>query len=443
MLYDEPYRPQFHFTAPRSWINDPNGLIYFDGEYHLMYQCNPGSREPHWDTEGLIAWWGHAVSTDLVHWEHLPLTSIHDGSGSGVVDVGNTAGFGSGDEDVLLAFHGRDVSYSRDRGRTWTAYEGNPVLPGRWDPHVFRHEPTGQWILVSFVDNPDRCLFYRSDDLRHWNPTSGYDGLHECPVLFELPVEGEAARKWVLHPASGEYRIGTFNGERFHEESCGARLDYGDFYAAHLWHGRSPGDGRTIQIAWMNEGAFPAEMPFNQQLTFPYEVTLRRLPEGLRVCRRPVREIAHLVDRVVTACDDVTLRPGENLLQGVEGDLYDLDIDADLEGTGRLVLTLRGERVVYDPAAETLQCGPRSAPLRLPSRRLRLRVLLDRASIEVFADHGQIAIAHCFFPEPGDRALALETQGGNARVRRLRVRSLRSAWRSRGESQSFAGTQWA
>jgi sucrose-6-phosphate hydrolase SacC (GH32 family) len=435
-LYDEPYRPQFHFTAPRNWINDPNGLIYYDGEYHLMYQYNRESRDPHWNTKGLSAWWGHAVSRDLMHWEHLPVTSIRDSSGSGVVDRGNTAGFGKGDEDVLVVFHSGNLSYSRDRGRTWTPYEGNPILPKHADPYVFRYAPTKQWILVSFLwpDKPNEFLFYSSSDLRNWTRVSTYDGkLHECPSMFELPVEGEATRKWIFHSGNGEYLIGTFDGERVHEEPGKFRLDYGDFYASQCWHGRPPGDERTIQIAWMINGSFPADMPFNQQLTFPCELTLRRLPEGLRVCRQPVREIARLYDRVVVARDNTTLRPGENLLETVDADLVDLEIDADLDETSRLVLTLRGERIVYDPAAAKLQCGSKSAPLKLPTRRIRLRVLLDWASIELFADQGQVALTHGFLPKQGNQALVLATEGGGARIHLLRVRSLHSAWRNPAE----------
>jgi len=431
--YGEQYRPQFHFTAPKNWINDPNGLIYYDGEYHLMYQYNREGRGPHWATKGLGAWWGHAVSTDLVHWKHLPVTSIHASSGSGVVDRGNTSGLGEGKEDVLVAFYGGWLSYSRDRGRTWTPYKGNPVLPKHADPYVFRHEPTKRWILVSFIwpDKPHEFLFYKSTNLRDWTRTSVYAGkLRECPSLFELPVEGEDARKWIFHSGNGEYVIGTFDGERVREEAGKFRLDWGDFYASQCWSGRPPGDDRTIQIAWMINGWFPG-MPFNQQLTFPCELTLRRLPEGLRVCRQPVREIARLYERVVVKRDDAVLKPGEDLLEGVEGELFDIELEADLKAPARLVLTLRGERIVYDAATGKLHCGPKSAPFKLRGGRFRLRALLDRASIELFAGQGQVALTRNVLPKPENRKLTLGIEGGTARVRRLRVRALRSAWRDR------------
>jgi len=431
--YEEPHRPQFHFTAPRNWINDPHGLIYYDGEYHLFYQYNPVSRNPHWVTKGLSAYWGHAVSRDLVHWEHLPVTPIRSGSGSGIVDYGNKGGLGEGDEDVFVVFWAGSLSYSRDRGRTWTHWDGNPFLPKHADPYVFRHEPTGQWVLISFIwpDKPDTFLFYRSGDLRHWTRTSVYDGkLHECPSMFELPVEGENERKWILHSGNGQYVIGSFDGERVHEDeqADAGRLDWGNFYASQCWHGSPPDDDRVIHIAWMLWNGFPSDLPCNQQLTFPCELTLRRLPEGLRICRQPVREIARLYDRVLVARDHVALEPGDNLLAGVEGELFDIEFVADLREAQTLDLTVRGERIRYDRKAGRLHCGDKSAPLELASGRLRLRVLVDSVSIEVFADQGQVAISHGFIPKPEDRAIAMEANGGAAHVRTIRVRSLRSAW---------------
>ena len=432
-MYREPHRPQFHFTAPRNWINDPNGLIYYDGEYHLFYQYNPMGRDAHWGTPGLSAYWGHAVSRDLVHWEHLPVTPIRSGSGSAIVDRGNTAGLGEGNEDVLVAFWAGSLSYSRDRGRSWTNWSGNPFLAKHADPYVFWYEPRKQWNLVSFIypDNPGQFLFYRSSDLRNWQRTSVYSGkLHECPSMFELPVEGEAGHKWVLHSGNGEYVLGGFDGERVQEdEGAGKlRLDWGDFYASQCWQGSPPGDNRVIHIAWLMWYGFPSDLPCNQQLTFPCELTLRRLPEGLRVCRQPVREIARLYDRELVARDHVLLLPGTNLLQGVAGDLLDIEFEADLQEANTLDLTVRGERITYDRKAARLHCGKKSAPLALPSGRLHLRVLVDRLSLEVFADQGQVAITHGFVPKPEDRTLALVVSASAARIQTIHVRSLRSAW---------------
>ena len=235
---------------------------------------------------------------------------------------------------------------------------------------------------------------------------------------------------WVLHSGNGEYVLGGFDGERVQEdEGAGKlRLDWGDFYASQCWQGSPPGDNRVIHIAWLMWYGFPSDLPCNQQLTFPCELTLRRLPEGLRVCRQPVREIARLYDRELIARDHVLLLPGTNLLQGVAGDLLDIEFEADLQEANTLDLTVRGERITYDRKAARLHCGKKSAPLALPSGRLHLRVLVDRLSLEVFADQGQVAITHGFVPKPEDRTLALVVSASAARIQTIHVRSLRSAW---------------
>lgn len=252
--YQEPFRPQFHFTPARNWMNDPNGMVFFDGEWHLFYQYNPeGDRWGHMS-------WGHAVSRDLVRWEHLPLAlPEEDGimifSGSAVVDWKNTSGFGAGDQPPLVAIYtghreGRQdqrLAYSRDRGRTWTKFAGNPVLDVKMadfrDPKVFWHEGTSRWVMTVALAAEKKVHFYASPNLKEWKyvgefgPAGSVDGLWECPDLFSLPVdrgEGESARKWVLivninpgGPAGGsgcQYFVGDFDGSRFTPEPLPASL---------------------------------------------------------------------------------------------------------------------------------------------------------------------------------------------------------------------------
>jgi fructan beta-fructosidase len=434
--FHERYRPQVHFTAAANWINDPNGLIYYKGEYHIFYQLNMNAREACWNT-GDKPRWGHAVSTDLLRWQHLPVTSIQSGSGSAVLDAGNTAGFGKGTEDVWVAFYRGCLSFSTDCGLTWTPYGGNPVLPKAADPYVFRHEPSGQWIMVTFIHpeaRRDFCI-YRSDDLRNWTLASVRKGeSHECPCLFELPVEGSDETRWILHGGNGEYRVGQFDGTDFTPESGRHRMDWGHFYASQIWTNTQQASGRTLQIAWMNGANFPPEMPFNQQLTFPCELTLRRLPEGLRVCRTPVREIETLHE-ATRHWSATVLVPGDNPLAGVEGDGFDLLIEARLAETSELWLTLQGLILRYIPAQQILCLGAHVdtheplavTPLRLPDDRLRLRVLVDRASIEVFADQGQVALTQNCFPPADNRSLSLTACGGPVHLDRLIVHTLASA----------------
>ncbi len=249
-LYREPFRPQFHFTPQRNWMNDPNGMVFYDGEWHLFYQYNPlGDRWGHMS-------WGHAVSRDLVRWEHLPLALAEaDGimifSGSAVVDWKNTSGFGADGKPPLVAIYtghreGRQdqrLAYSNDRGRTWTNYAGNPVLDVKMadfrDPKVFWHEGSSSWVMTVALAKEQKVHFYTSPDLKAWRyvgefgPAGAIDGLWECPDLFPLPVRGGGV-KWVLivninpgGPAGGsgcQYFVGEFDGATFTPDPLPAGL---------------------------------------------------------------------------------------------------------------------------------------------------------------------------------------------------------------------------
>ena len=240
--YRERYRPQFHFSPEMNWMNDPNGLVYYDGEYHLFYQHNPHGNE--W---GHMSW-GHAVSTDLVHWKHLPI-ALHDEygvmafSGCCVVDWNNTSGFGKNGQPPLVAVytgHGygnqtQDLAYSNDRGRTWTKFSGNPVLdlrnPNFRDPKVFWSKQSQQWVMLVSLAEEKKLQFYGSPDLKKWKWLSDFENAGvknkpnwECPDLFELPVENEKGKtKWVLEVdmgdgsvaggSGGEYFVGEFDGD--------------------------------------------------------------------------------------------------------------------------------------------------------------------------------------------------------------------------------------
>jgi sucrose-6-phosphate hydrolase SacC (GH32 family) len=248
---DEPFRPQFHFTPERNWLNDPNGLVYYAGEYHLFFQYNP------YGIAGVNKSWGHAVSRDLVRWEELPAPAalraangIEIFSGSAVIDWENTSGFGTGGEPPMVAIytgHGtvqdQRVAYSNDRGRTWTNYSGNPVINigsnDFRDPKVFWHEPTQKWVMVVALPGPRKIRIYSSSDLKTWaqqsefGPAGSLGGVWECPDLFTLPIEGEGgARKWVMTvsvsggaPAGGtgsQYFIGGFDGTTFTDDATQA-----------------------------------------------------------------------------------------------------------------------------------------------------------------------------------------------------------------------------
>ncbi|KAL4779013.1 glycosyl hydrolase [Aspergillus varians] len=323
MPYSEPYRPQFHFTPAQNWINDPNGLLYVNGTYHMFYQYNPGGTR-----HGAISW-GHATSEDLTHWDEQPIALRARGfpgeitemffSGSAVVDARNTSGFGVAGEGPMVAMYtsfypvnqtlpsgkeirenqqSQSIAYSLDEGQTWTTYdEVNPVIldpPAPYedqyqefrDPNIFWHEPTEKWVLVTVLAELHKLLFYTSDDLKSWSLTSEFGpynavgGVWECPSLFPLPVDGDEENvKWVavigLNPggppgtvgSGNQYILGQFNGTTFtpdpesiHENGTANWMDYGpDFYAA-LGYNGLPEYQRTV-VAWMNNWQYAGEIP--------------------------------------------------------------------------------------------------------------------------------------------------------------------------------------
>ena len=440
-LYRETWRPQFHFTAQTNWLNDPNGLVFYKGEYHLFFQHNPKG----------IKWgnmtWGHAVSTDLVHWTQLANAIVPDNlgtifSGSAVVDFGNTAGFQKGDEKALVCIYTsagkpftQSIAYSTDRGRTFAKYEKNPVLGhivgSNRDPKVVWHAPTKQWIMALFKDKND-FGFFSSPDLKVWTHLHDITatGCGECPDFFEMPVDGDRQRtRWVWTAANGQYLVGTFDGKKFTAQGGPHRVDWGgNFYAVQTFSDIPESDGRRIQITWMRGGKYP-DMPFNQQMSFPCVLTLNKDPaEGIRMCRMPVREIETLYAKE-HKWEGAALKPGENPLAGLSGDLFDICAELELGDAAEVGLKVRGEAVAYNVKDRKLSCLGKSAALDpAPGNRLALRVLVDRTSLEVFGNDGRVSMTSCFLPKPEERSLEIYAAGGAARIVSLKVYELRPAW---------------
>ncbi|MFQ6132034.1 MAG: GH32 C-terminal domain-containing protein [Armatimonadota bacterium] len=435
-LYAEKHRPQFHFSSRRGWNNDPNGLVYHKGEYHLFYQHNPYG----WKWGNMH--WGHAVSTDLVHWRELPIALYPHRfgdwcfSGSAVVDHRNTAGFKTGDEDVIVAAYtstgrGESIAYSNDRGRTFTDYDGNPVVKHRGrDPKVIWYEPGGHWVMAVYDerDGSRGIAFYSSPDLKDWQYQSRIEGYYECPELFELPVDGdENNRKWVVYAADGDYALGSFDGKTFITESGKHRFNYGNcFYASQTFNNVPPEDGRRIQMAWGRVNM--PDMPFNQMMLFPVELTLRTTDEGERLFARPVREIELLHGRMYE-WENVALEEGsQNPLAEVSGELLHIRAEFQVGQAAQFGLAARGSTVAYDVGKQELTCAGKKAPLKPVEGKIRLEILVDRASVEVFANDGRVYMPIGAIPPDDDRALGVFTVGGPTEVSSLEVYELRSAW---------------
>lgn len=397
-LTDDSLRPVYHFTAQKGWLNDPNGLVFYKGEYHLFFQHNP------FGTEWGNMTWGHAVSKDLVHWEQLSnalepdeLGTIY--SGSALVDQFNKSGFGTRQGPAMVMFYtaaggnneaskGKPftqcMAYSTD-GRTFTKFSGNPVIGHieheNRDPKVFWHQESASFIMALYLDG-DRFALFRSPDLKKWTRSGDVTmpGSSECPDLFELPFGKKSY--WVFTDASGHYRLGNFDGYKFTPLTEPIEGDRGaNSYAAQTYSDLPK--GRRVQISWMRDGRYPGQ-PFNQQMTIPRELTLRATPSGPRLSLLPVKELEKLRKRRVT--------PAE-----AKGDA--LEIRATFSRDQNASLSLGPAEITYDAATKTVTCLGRSAKVLSSDLKVDLIVYLDKTSVEVFADHGLISMPFCFVPK--------------------------------------------
>ena len=454
--YDELYRPQFHFTPEKNWMNDPNGLVFYDGEYHLFYQHNPNGIE--WG----YMHWGHAVSTDLLHWEHLPMAIYPDNnsvdkeectafSGSAIVDEKNLLGKQNGDVKTLVAFYtsqhcGQRLAYSNDKGRTWEKYSGNPIIPfdehdDSRDPKVIWHDESQKWVMVlyrkSSTDDKTRGIsFYTSENLINWEWKSHIPGFFECPDLIRLQVTNRPdEEKWILFDGDGSYIIGSFDGAVFTPETSKVKSDFGsNYYATQTWSNIPAEDGRTIQIAWMRGGKYP-DMPFNGQMSFPCELSLTKFSFGYKLVRKPVKEIELLHEKHFE-WNNKNLIPGigENILKKVDGECLHIIGEFDLKTSDGFGFMLRqnkknqGSEILYNVKRGTLTVLNSTVPVVAANNKISLEILLDRSSIEIFANDGQTVISNCFTPIENADDLVLFTNGGELQVDKLDIYKIESVW---------------
>jgi sucrose-6-phosphate hydrolase SacC (GH32 family) len=425
--------------------------------------------------------WGHAVSGDLLHWEHLPVAlREEDGvmifSGSAVVDRNNSSGLCRArgeDRSCLVAIytgHGHDrqtqnLAYSNDRGRTWTKYAKNPVLDLGLkefrDPKVFWHEPTRRWIMLAVLADRHKVRFFGSPDLRTWEtlsdfgPAGATGGVWECPDLFALPVDGDpSAMRWVLdvdinpgglHGGSGgQYFIGSFDGTRFVNENAPAQtlwVDHGkDFYASLSFADVPASDGRRIWMGWISNWLYANEEPtalWRGAQSVPRVLSLRRVPDGIRLGQAPVGELKTLRTRPEpVAVRDAVALPGS---AEIEMDLA----RGEWEEAGLTFANGSGEEVVVGVTARPLEVfidrrrsratalheaypGRHAGPVRWRDDRITLRILFDRSVLEVFANDGETVATERVYPtRPLDR---LVLRGGARASASTRMWELRSVW---------------
>ncbi len=469
------FRPAFHFTPPSHWMNDPNGMVFHDGEYHLFYQYHPHS----------TVWgpmhWGHAISRDLVHWQHLPIALYPDEhgmifSGSAVVDKDNTAGFGA---DTLIAFftynkdysESQNLAYSTDNGRTWTKYAGNPVLPKQdaypdfLDPKVFWYED--HWVMCLAAGQ--QILFYVSKNLKHWEPGGSFgegfgskEGVWETPDLFELRVENSDETRWVLTSGVGngaiaggsgtQYFIGHFDGRTFTSETPAEKIlwmDHGaDFYAPQSWS-NEPNDRRLL-LGWMTNWQYAAFVPattWRGAFSLIREVSLKKVGDHICLIQRPVPEMRTLHAEQFQWLE-TTLKPNTNLLADLHGDSLEIaaefKITQPVERFGIRVRMGSNEEtaIIYEPKERRLLLdrtrsgqtdfhnafpAVHTALLHPIDNVVRLHIFVDRLSVEVFANDGLLTFTESIFPSYESDGLGLFVEGGTILLRSLDIFRLNPA----------------
>lgn len=450
-------RPLFHFTPEKNWINDPNGLVYLDGEWHLFYQHNPYA-----DVWGHMHW-GHAVSRDLLHWSHLPIALSEDEaagvmiySGSAAVDWPNTSGLGSSQSPALIAAYtghsageeDQRIAFSSDRGRTWVNSRHNPVVrigsKEFRDPKLFWHAPTQRWIMACVLADQHVVRFFSSTDLQRWQtlsdfgPAGAHGGAWECPDLFSLQVDGDPNHvKWVLKVdnqhsvdghAGGQIFIGQFDGEKFICDDPPARIrpiDHAlDFYAAQSWNDAP--EGRRVWLAWMTYWAYANKLPttpWRCMMTVPRELALRTFEDGIHLTQQPVKEVealrkAHMPFVNVNAAQAKV---------DARGTALDIVVTFEANGAAPFGLYVRegaAERTAigYHPQAGELfidrsESGDMSfspqfterhaVKLPMKDNTLSLRVLVDAQSVEVFAGDGRVVMSVQIFPQDDSDGISL------------------------------------
>ncbi len=484
--YQELHRPQYHFTPDSGWMNDPNGLVYNDGVYHLFYQYYP-----HATVWGPMHW-GHAVSTDMVRWEHKPIALFPDGkglvfSGSAVVDKNNTSGFGMDGKVPLVAiftyhnmqgeksggntFQTQGIAYSLDNGDTWKKYDGNPVIGNTGirdlrDPKVFWHKDSQSWIMVLVAG--DFVKLYRSKNLKEWDNISDFGknqgakgGVWECPDLFKMKVEGSEEEKWVLIISIGngapnggsgtQYFVGDFDGTTFTSKQMDYKwLDWGTDNYAGVTYNNTP-NGERLFIGWMSNWQYALNTPattWRSAMTLPRKLSLKKSNDAYVLYNYPLSSVDDLM--ATSKGETVSIPAGEahetsNPLLGESN----ISFSVPAKDFKLTFSNLAGEKTVLilDSASSLLMLDRTSsgtrdfnyefgnklhyAALKEVSDNLGFSIYLDRSSIEVFVNGGQYAMTDQLFPSQPYTQLSIENLSSNDfQIRDLKINAMQSVWKS-------------
>ncbi len=481
-LYKEKYRPRFHFSPAKNWTNDPNGLVYFDGEYHLFYQYNPfGNRWGHMS-------WAHSVSPDLVHWKHLPLAipekdSVMIFSGSAVVDKSNSTGFAEKAGQVpLVAIYTahvipdssdkenyrqeQHIAFSLDKGRTWTKYEGNPVLDIHKkdfrDPKVFRYDKGKKWIMAVVLPHEHIVQFYSSKNLKQWEhlsdfgPAGDFSNIWECPDLLQVPIENDPGKKkWVLmnsQQTTMQYFVGEFDGTKFANENPADKIfrpDYGpDYYAAVTYN--LPSTQQPVLLGWANNWTYAQDIPtfpWKSAMGLPRNLSLKKTNGEWLLIQKPVDALKklrtnsiELKNVSVNEKKELTLKSQQFEMEVVFVPSANSTAGVHLALGNQNVLTIGCEASSQKLFVDRSGCANNSfnkefaslsryetslAPI---SGKIKLHIFFDNSIIEVFANDGATVMTTQIFPEEDENGIELFSEGGTTKFESVKVWKKRTAW---------------
>ena len=466
-LFKEPLRNQYHFSPVSGWMNDPNGLVFYAGVYHLFYQHYPADKV--WGPMH----WGHAVSTDLLNWQHKPIALYPDSSGyifsgSAVADLNNVTGFAASGKVPLVAmftyhdpkgeqagkidFQSQAIAYSLDSGKSWSQYNGNPVIknPGIRDfrdPKLFRWEKENAWLMALAVK--DHVEFFKSENLKNWEKLSefgkdlgAHGGVWECPDFFTLNDE-HGRTKWVLlvsinpgGPQGGsatQYFIGDFDGKQFVAQDTVTRwIDFGaDNYAGVTWSGIPEGDGRKLFIGWMSNWQYANAVPeqgWRSSLTLPREIKMVKQAESYNLKFSPAREIEKLLGESSHIQGSFDLSGPGNLIEinGLEG--KETKITLSNKKKEQLIIAVGDGKVSIDRKnSGTVGFNDKFPALHSGSLKgmvvKNLKIFLDAASVEVFVNDGDLVMTDVFFPTTPMSSVEIDGATAGATIR-----SISSVW---------------
>jgi len=454
--HDEKYRPQYHFTLEKNYLGNPAGLLLQNGEYHLFYQYNPVGKEA--DDLHL----GHAVSKDLFHWEYLPEALKPGGlptdtvcnsllSGCVVVDKENVLHLQQGENKTQVLYYsenpcGLQMAYSTTQGKTWMKYAENPIISfdkneDAGQPQVFWHAASRKWVMALYK-RPEKdkrkqgFSFYNSDNLVTWELQSHLAGFFENPCIMELRVNNRPDdTRWVVMEGNGNYIIGNFNGKTFTPESIRMKSDFGtNFNAPQNFINIPAEDGRIIQMAGLKDGEW-TDMPFAGQLTVPVELSLKKINTGIYLSKQPVKEMEKLYGKQFVWKNE-NLIPGinKNLIKKIQGNCFRIKGRFDLKNCDAFGIMLKagkknpGIELMYNVKRQSLSILGQSIGLAPLDNKITLDILVDRASVEVFANGGIASISALTFTPENEKDYILFNTGGELLVEELTVYEMNSVW---------------